>query len=212
MSRLQSMPRVRPAFAIPSTSLPRLPSSRRRRKQPNVKRRKQPLTMQSMSGFPRLWQRQTSSPRFNKKPRYFLNIFFHGGARMVNHHEKINPHNAFISLKAQELRDDGQSMSLLSIQCEYKEEYCALGEDEREEIVKEYKENMNGTKHIARPSPRGRIQDFANTVRNIIMLINGLKTRVGIEGFFCIVRNTPTYHMQPQWLGGTRTTLARHTL
>jgi hypothetical protein len=43
--------------------------------------------------------------RFNKKPRYFLDIFFHGGARMVHHHEKINPHNAFISLKAQELRD-----------------------------------------------------------------------------------------------------------
>ena len=43
--------------------------------------------------------------RFNKKPRFFLNIFFHGGARMVHHHEKINPHNAFISLKAQELRE-----------------------------------------------------------------------------------------------------------
>jgi hypothetical protein len=43
--------------------------------------------------------------QFNKKPRYFLDIFFHGGARMVYHHEKVNPHNAFMSLKAQELRD-----------------------------------------------------------------------------------------------------------
>ena len=41
--------------------------------------------------------------RFNKKPRYFLDIFFHGGARMVYHHEKVNAHNAFVSLKAQEL-------------------------------------------------------------------------------------------------------------
>ena len=62
-------------------------------------------------------------------------------------------------------------MSLLSIQREYKEEYSALGEEEREEIMKEYKENVNGTKHIARPSPRGRIQDFSNTVRNIILLV-----------------------------------------
>ena len=23
--------------------------------------------------------------------------------------------------------------------------------------------------------------------------------RVGVEGFFCIVRNTPTYHMEPKW-------------
>jgi hypothetical protein len=43
--------------------------------------------------------------QFNKKPRYFLDIFFHGGARMVHHHEKVNPHNAFISLKSQKLRD-----------------------------------------------------------------------------------------------------------
>ena len=43
--------------------------------------------------------------KFNKKPCYFLDIFFHGGARMVHHHEKVNPHNAFISLKSQELRD-----------------------------------------------------------------------------------------------------------
>ena len=47
----------------------------------------------------------TLAERFNKKPRYFLDIFFHGGARMLNHHEKINPKNAFVALKAQELRD-----------------------------------------------------------------------------------------------------------
>lgn len=27
---------------------------------------------------------------FNKKPRYFLNIFFQAGAKMVNHHQKTN--------------------------------------------------------------------------------------------------------------------------
>lgn len=29
--------------------------------------------------------------------------------------------------------------------------------------------------------------------------MDGLKLRAGIEGFFCIVRNTPSYHMDPQW-------------
>ena len=43
--------------------------------------------------------------RFDKKPRYFLDIFFQGGARMVNHHSKVNAYNAFKSLKAQELND-----------------------------------------------------------------------------------------------------------
>ncbi|KAF8164963.1 hypothetical protein B0H34DRAFT_687201 [Crassisporium funariophilum] len=137
--------------------------------------------------------------QFNKKPRYFLDIFFHGGARMVHHHEKVNAHNAFVSLKAQELREEGRVMSLVNIQREFQQEYKALGDNEREELVQEYKENADSSKHIPHPSPRGRIQDFSNTVRNLILLINGLKTRVGVEAFFCIVRNTPTYHMKPQW-------------
>jgi hypothetical protein len=62
-------------------------------------------------------------------------------------------------------------MSLLNIQREYKEEYSALGDEEREEIVREYKESIHSNKHVARPSPRGRIQDFSNTVRNIILLV-----------------------------------------
>jgi len=65
-------------------------------------------------------------------------------------------------------------MSLLNIQREYKDEYSALGDDEREELVREYKENINSTKHIARPSPRGRVQDFSNTVRNLILLVGDL--------------------------------------
>ena len=48
-------------------------------------------------------------------------------------------------------------MSLLSIQREYKEEYSALGEDEHEELVREYKENVSSTKHVPRPSPCGRV-------------------------------------------------------
>jgi hypothetical protein len=43
--------------------------------------------------------------RFNKKPRYFLDIFFQGGAKMVHHHQKTNAYNAFKSLKAAELHE-----------------------------------------------------------------------------------------------------------
>jgi hypothetical protein len=42
---------------------------------------------------------------FDKKPCYFLDIFFQGGAQMVNHHSKVNAHNAFKSMKAQELHE-----------------------------------------------------------------------------------------------------------
>ncbi|KAJ7698301.1 hypothetical protein B0H17DRAFT_873074, partial [Mycena rosella] len=39
------------------------------------------------------------------KPRYFLDIFFQGGAYMITHQDKINAYNAFKSEKAEENRE-----------------------------------------------------------------------------------------------------------
>ncbi|PPQ81182.1 hypothetical protein CVT25_015213 [Psilocybe cyanescens] len=136
---------------------------------------------------------------FNKKPRHFLNIFFHGGARMINTQEKVNPHNAFLSMKAQELRDEGHVVSMVNIQCDYINEYNALKVEEREELARKHKENKDSSRKLRCPLPCGRICDVSNVKRNMIFLLNGLKARVGIEAFFCIVQNTPDYHIQPQW-------------
>ena len=43
--------------------------------------------------------------KFDMKARYFLELFFQGGAHMINHQEKINPYNAFKSEKAAEARE-----------------------------------------------------------------------------------------------------------
>lgn len=29
--------------------------------------------------------------------------------------------------------------------------------------------------------------------------MNGLNRRIGVEGFICLVRNSPEYHMEPKW-------------
>jgi len=61
----------------------------------------------------------TLAEKFNRKPRYFLDIFFHGGATMIHANEKVNPHGAFLSLKSQELRD-GEWLYCLSTTLELK--------------------------------------------------------------------------------------------
>ncbi|KAF8231537.1 hypothetical protein L208DRAFT_1205075, partial [Tricholoma matsutake] len=76
--------------------------------------------------------------RFNKKPWYFLNVFFEGSAHMVNHHSKVNAHNMFKSIKAQELHKDGHPLRLIKLQDKYKEEYENLTREEHEELVKEF--------------------------------------------------------------------------
>lgn len=84
------------------------PQTSKQRKEKVVQREKNQMAIDAAVDE---WFSMTTSKanelatRFNKKPRYFLDIFFHGGARMVHHHEKVNPHNAFMSIKAQELRD-----------------------------------------------------------------------------------------------------------
>lgn len=63
-------------------------------------------------------------------------------------------------------------MSLLNIQTEFKEEYDNLGTEEREAMVQEFKDVQQTVKNIRRPSPRARIQEVSNTVRNIVLLVS----------------------------------------
>ncbi|KAJ7294037.1 hypothetical protein C8J57DRAFT_1041559 [Mycena rebaudengoi] len=136
---------------------------------------------------------------FKLKPKYFLDIFFQGGARMVRHQNNINSYNTFKLEKAAECRERGESKRAPELHREYFEEYSQLTDAEKDEYVERFKEVRQREIKLRRDTPRGKIQDVANIVRNIKLLMCGLSTRVGVEGFFCIVRNTSDYHMAPQW-------------
>ncbi|KAJ7220384.1 hypothetical protein C8J57DRAFT_1015512, partial [Mycena rebaudengoi] len=69
--------------------------------------------------------------RFQKKPRYFLDIFFQGGAHMVNHQQKVNAYNAFKSEKLAECRENGESLNVTELHEQYNKEYKALSEEEK---------------------------------------------------------------------------------
>ncbi|KAJ7765983.1 hypothetical protein B0H14DRAFT_2243626, partial [Mycena olivaceomarginata] len=46
---------------------------------------------------------------------------------------------------------------------------------------------------------RARAQDFANTAHNMEKLLSGLALRVGVEGFFVIVRSNTDFNSDPYW-------------
>ncbi|KAF8874789.1 hypothetical protein BD779DRAFT_1423976, partial [Infundibulicybe gibba] len=145
--------------------------------------------------------------RFNKKPQHFLDLFFQGGAHMINHRSKTNPFNAFKSAKAKEINAATDytiatgtgSMNLLEIQDEYQDEYNALSKEEKDQLVEDFRNNKEAALNLRRPTAKARIQDVANVVRNMQELLSGLSRRVGIEAFFCIVRHNSDFHMKPQW-------------
>jgi hypothetical protein len=98
-----SAPRQR---KLPAQKPPPIPSQQRREKLA-VRQETQRLIDDAVSEWYTytLAKADDLGKRFNKKPRYFLDIFFQGGAKMVNHHHKTNAYNAFKSLKAADLNE-----------------------------------------------------------------------------------------------------------
>jgi hypothetical protein len=125
--------------------------------------------------------------RFDMKPRYFLDIFFQGGAKMVHHQEKFNPYNAFKSEKAAENREseciqlpnhglanpaaDGIAKRVPELHADHYEEYKSLTTKEMEAVVKCFRDVKQRSLKLRRDTPRAKIQDVANIVCNMKMLI-----------------------------------------
>ncbi|TFK59072.1 hypothetical protein BDN72DRAFT_781255 [Pluteus cervinus] len=138
--------------------------------------------------------------RFEMDERYFLDLFFGGGAHMVHHHEKTNPYNAFLYFKAAEERGTYPVKKTLGeVQKAHLEEYRTLSAAERDELVEKFDLEKITKTNVQRPTPRSRVQDVSNVLRNIEILLGGLQRRVGIQAMLCIVRDTTKYAMKPQW-------------
>ncbi|KAJ6565150.1 hypothetical protein DFH09DRAFT_875236, partial [Mycena vulgaris] len=136
--------------------------------------------------------------KFEKKTRYFLDAFFQSGVHMVNRQEVVNPYNAFKAQKAAEHRENGEAMTVPELHREHIDEYRLLSDEDKAELVKWYTEERS-RKKVRRATPRARVQDVSNTVRNMQMLLQALAYRVGVEGFFVVVRNSTDFHMPPYW-------------
>ena len=74
-----------------------------------------------------------------------------------------NAHQCFLS--------DGHPLKLIKLQDEYKEEYKNLTREEREELIEESTAQRDGRAKLKRATPKGRIADVANVVRNMQLLV-----------------------------------------
>ncbi|KAF8151053.1 hypothetical protein B0H34DRAFT_862538 [Crassisporium funariophilum] len=150
--------------------------------------------------FTEVYQEATVlAERFGKKPCYFLDRFFQGGAHLVHRQGKVNAFNAWKKMKAAEMCEKGETPTLRALHdTKLKQEYEALDASDWLEII----ENHRASKviNVKRTTPRGKLQDVVCTIKNIEQQIVALKGRVGIEAFVCFVRNTADFHMQPQWV------------
>ena len=140
--------------------------------------------------------------RFDKKERYFLDIFFQGGAHLVRKQTKVNAYNAFKFLKAEELRDgeiflwcdystyliqlplpDGKRPTLSKLK-EFKAEYEALDDEELEEMVANHSEHVSGS--LTRCySAQARVQDVTSTIRTMQKIVSPTPRRIPLRWPAC---------------------------
>ncbi|ESK82443.1 hypothetical protein Moror_8572 [Moniliophthora roreri MCA 2997] len=138
---------------------------------------------------------------FDKKPRYFLDVLFQGGVKLVQPRVKTNPWNAFKWLKSRELHQAGTPLSLMEMNQQYKAEYAKLTELKKEMNVKEYEwlNKEDRRRKARRPNARSRARDVGNVIANLEAMIESATMRTGVDGFFLLVRNTHDNYMQPHW-------------
>ncbi|KAJ7841160.1 hypothetical protein B0H14DRAFT_2360304 [Mycena olivaceomarginata] len=136
---------------------------------------------------------------FDMAPCYFLDIFFQGGAHMINHQDVVNPYNAFRGLKSMELREQGIVMSAPELHTHFFDEYCKLTTAEKQALCMQWETVRSTNFQLHRDTPRAKIQDVVNVVRNMKMLLSALSQRVGAQGFFCVVKDNVTFRMEPEW-------------
>jgi hypothetical protein len=152
---------------------------------------------------------QTMAMEFDMEPRYFLDIFFQGGAHMVNHQDVINPYNAFRGLKSIELRErefsflisqssfqnyllEGIVMSAPDIHTNFFDEYEKLTKDEKNDLCVRWEKVRSTNFQLHRDTPRAKVQDVANVVRNMKMLV-----RILLASVFYFIHHRPRLSCPP---------------
>ncbi|ESK96797.1 hypothetical protein Moror_6669 [Moniliophthora roreri MCA 2997] len=147
---------------------------------------------------------QALADKYDKRPRYFRDLFFQGGVRLMKSQEKTNNFNAWKCVKSHELRESGiTGLNTIEISKRFITEYHALKRSKRKmrEMLRKYQMLASGLrdKFFKAPTARRRAQDMAHTAASVVKMLDALKRRAGVEGFFLLVRSHPNGFTEPKW-------------
>ncbi|GBE84395.1 hypothetical protein SCP_0603740 [Sparassis crispa] len=144
---------------------------------------------------------KTLSDKYGKKSEYYLHMMFTGGASLQNRRKTtaFNSWSHHLAKTANEGVLAGEGSNILELQQENIDDYHSLTTAQKAELVQELEKEKTSCMVGLRLNQCGRTQDVNNVCKKIKALLHGLKCRVGVEGFFCLVRNTTDFHMPPRW-------------
>ncbi|KAL0572556.1 hypothetical protein V5O48_009413 [Marasmius crinis-equi] len=139
---------------------------------------------------------------FGKKDRYFKDMIFNGGAHLKHLKREISPYNAFRSEKAREIREAGGVLQTLAeIDVNFGEEYDDMTDEEKSALVARHKEYLaeEAMVNIRLPTQRQIRETVKSAIESLIAIVRALCRRVGMEGFFMLIRSRFDITIPPQW-------------
>ncbi|TRM55354.1 hypothetical protein BD626DRAFT_367867, partial [Schizophyllum amplum] len=145
-------------------------------------------------------QFQRMSDKYDKKVQYFQELFYQRGLHSVHRREKTNAFNAFKSTIAANRREEGLpglTVAQIAADEDYMKQYHDMTEEERTAMIDEHDKTKDRQTNAIRLSGKARYQDATFVFGQITTLIQGLRDRVGVEGFCVLVRREPSFYMKP---------------
>ncbi|KAJ2981533.1 hypothetical protein NUW54_g10860 [Trametes sanguinea] len=139
----------------------------------------------------------TLATRFGRDSDYYLNMMFSGATKLrVGGRRKPNAYNAYLHHLAKEGDDQIRADELSR---RHSDEYRELTDEQKKQYLSELQETRDSQQYGMRLSERSRIHDVTQVCKDIEGMMLALQARVGIQGFYCIVRSTAAYQMRPHF-------------
>ncbi|KAI0354455.1 hypothetical protein OH77DRAFT_1426033 [Trametes cingulata] len=138
---------------------------------------------------------ESLSHRFGQNTEHYLNMMFSGAPKLKKLQRKLNPYNAWLHHKSQEEGD----MDAVEIAETHGDEYDQLTSEQKKEYLQELARYRESQQYGLRLTQRSRTLDINNAAQTLEDTILGLQVRVGVDGFYCLFRNTADYQMKPRW-------------
>ncbi|KAL0058196.1 hypothetical protein AAF712_015146 [Marasmius tenuissimus] len=141
--------------------------------------------------------------KYRRKPQYFLDMVYQGGVRLTKQANEPNNFNAFKCMTAYERHEAGLPlMSTLEIQKDFRPKYDTMTEEEIDDMLIKYKniKDEDRQEKIKRPSVKEKAEDVAGSLKHVVGILQGLKTRVGVNAITLVVKNRMEDFMGPKWI------------
>ncbi|KIY52345.1 hypothetical protein FISHEDRAFT_70030 [Fistulina hepatica ATCC 64428] len=199
---VQTLPSISAPRVRPSAPRPRVPPAQLAAQRAAAKERRKQLdeALEKFYHDVNALAEAAAEP-FDLKGRFFLDQLCYAGHAYIRP-RKDNAYNAFYSNKAKELRDQGIALpedGIVGLHLDYDEEYESLTPEQRQEEIEKHKQNKEDQALTRRQTTAAKRTDYMTSCRVMVDVLDAMKRRIGVDGFFCVVTSSVEFTTAPYW-------------